>query len=206
MKKTWKNINNLLGKKKLNPCSTLKIDDQLTGDAVTIANHFNLHFVEVGTKLVNKLPSTSHNFKEFLPFPIPNSLYFNPTTLEIKRIVTDLKSKNSCGIDGIPSKVLKSTPGNILLALAHIFNLSLSSGKFIDAFKVAKVIPVFKKGSTYDVNNYRPISLLSVLSKILEKIVYKRLVSFLIRQNFFHKNQFNFRKKILNQPYYYVVS
>ena len=94
---------------------------------------------EVGTKLVNKLPPTSHNFKEFLPFPIPNSLYFHLTTpLEIKRIVTDLKSKNSCGIDGIPSKVLKSTPENILLALAHIFNLSLSSGKFIDAFKVAK--------------------------------------------------------------------
>ena len=182
LKKTSKNINSLLGKKKLNPSSTLKIDNQLTSDAVTIANHFNLHFAEVGTKLVNKLPPTSHNFKELLPFPIPNSLYFNPTTpLEIKRMVTDLKSKNSCGMDGIPSKVLKSTPENILLALAHIFNLSLSSGKFVDAFKVAKVIPVFKKGSTYDVNNHRPMSLLSVLSKILEKIVYKRLVSFLIR-------------------------
>ena len=54
---------------------------------------------------------------------------------------------------------------------------------------------MFKKGSTYDVNNYRPICLLSVRSKILEKIVYKRLVSFLIRQNFFHQNQFGFRKK-----------
>ena len=129
-------------------------------------------------------------------FPLPNSLYFNPTTsLEIKRIVADLKSRNSCGINRIPSKVLKSAPENILLALVHIFNLSLSSGEFIDAFKVAKVIPMFKKGSTYDVNNYRPISLLSVLSKILEKIVYERLVSFLIRQNFFHKNQIGFRKE-----------
>ena len=129
-------MNSLLGKKKLNPCATLKIDNQLTSDAVTIADYFNLHFVEVGTKLANKLPPTSHNFKEFLPFPIPNSLYLNPTTpLEIKRIVTDLKSKNSCGIDGIPSKVLKSTPENILLTLAHIFHLSLSSGKFIDVLK-----------------------------------------------------------------------
>ena len=56
------------------------------------------------------------------------------------------------------------------------------------------MVPVFKKGSTYDVNNYRPISLLPVLSKILEKLVYKRLVSFLNGQSFFHKNQFGFRK------------
>ena len=99
-------------------------------------------------------------------------------------------------MDGIPSKALKCTPDNILWAIAYIFNLSLSNGEFIDAFKVAKVAPVFKKGSTYDVNNYRPISLLGLprLSKILEKLVYKRLVSFLTEQGFFHKNQFGFRK------------
>ena len=54
-------------------------------------------------------------------------------------------------MNGIPSKALKCTPDNILFAIAHIFNLSLSNGEFIDAFKVAKVIPVFKKGSTFDV-------------------------------------------------------
>ena len=97
-------------------------------------------------------------------------------------------------MDGIPSKALKCTPDNILLAIAHIFKLSLSNGEFIDAFKVAKVVPVFKKGSIYDVNNYRPTSLLPVLSKILEKLVYKRLVSFFNGLSFFHKNQFGFRK------------
>ena len=138
-------INSLFGKKKLNPCSILKIDNQLTSDAVTIANHFNLLFVEAGIKLVNKLPPTSHNFKQFLPFPIPKSLYFNPTTpLEIKRIVTDLMPKNNCGTDEI-SKVLKSTPENILLALAHVLNLSLSSGKSIDVFKVTKKYLYLKK-------------------------------------------------------------
>ena len=186
LKQIWKIVNNLFGKKKLDPCSTLKINNQLTSDAATIANHFNLHFAEVGTKLVNNLPPTSHNFKEYLPLPSSNSLYFNPTSpLEIKRIITDLKSKNCSGIDGIPSKVLKCTPDNILWAVAHIFNLSLSNGEFIDAFKVAKVVPVFKKDSTYDVSNYRPISLLPVFSKILEKLVHKRFVSFLTRQGFF---------------------
>ena len=158
-------------------------------------NHFNLHFAEVGTKLVNNLPPTSHNFEEYLPLPSSNSLYFNPISpLEIKRIIADLKSKNSSGMDGFPSNALKYTPDNILWAIAHIFNLSLSNGEFIDAFKVAKVVPVFKKSSTYDVYNYRPISLLPVLLKMLEKLVYKRsLVSGLAR--FVHKNQFGFRKK-----------
>ena len=162
---------------------------------IIIANHFNLHFAKVSTKLVNNLPPASHNFKEYLPLPSSNSLYFNPTSpLEIKRIITDLKSKNNSGMDGISSKALKYTPDNILWAIAHIFNLSLSNGEFIDAFKVVKVVPVFKKGSTYDVDNYWPISSLPVLSKILEKLVYKRLVSFLTGQGFFHKNQFAFRK------------
>ena len=97
-------------------------------------------------------------------------------------------------MDGIPSKALKCTPDNILWAIAHIFNLSLCNGEFIDAFKVAKVVPVSKKGSTYDVNNYRPVSLLPVSSKILEKLVYKRVVSFFTGQGFFHKNQFGFKK------------
>ena len=125
LKQIWKIVNNLLGKNKLDPCSTLKINNQLTSDAATIANHFNLHFAEVGIRLVNNLPPTSHNFKEYLPLPSSNSLYFNPTfPLEIKRIITDLKSKNSSGMDGTPSKALKCTPDNILWAIAHIFNLS----------------------------------------------------------------------------------
>ena len=136
LKQTWKIVNNLLGKKKLDPCSTLKINYQLTCDAATIANHFNLHFAEVGTKLVNKLPPTSHNFDEYLPLPTSNSLYFNPTSLlEIKRIITDLKSKNSSGMDGIPSKALKCTPDNILFAITLIFNLSLSNGEFMMLLK-----------------------------------------------------------------------
>ena len=113
--------------------------------------------------------------------------------MEVKRVITELKSKHSCGLDGISTRILKLCPDNIALILAHIFNLSLSEGVFLKAFKQAKVIPVFKKGSTYDVNNYRPISLLPVMSKVLEKLVYTRLVSFLNRKGFFHEMQFGFR-------------
>ena len=84
--------------------------------------------------------------------------------------------------------------GNILQALAHIFNLSLSCGEYISAFKVAKVVPVFKKGNPTEVNNYRPISLLPVMSKVFEKIMHRRVTLFLTQQNFFFKLQFGFRK------------
>ena len=81
LKQIWKIVNNLLGKKKLDPCSTLKINNQLTSDAATIANHFNLHFAEVGTKLVNNLPPTSHNFKNTCLFLLQIPFTLTPLLL-----------------------------------------------------------------------------------------------------------------------------
>ena len=120
----------------------------------------------------------------------------NPTCVsEIKNILSGMQSKNCCGLDEIPMSILKLSPDIILLTLCHIFNLSLGQGKFIDEFKKAKIIPVHEKGSKTDVNNYRPISLLPVKSKILERIFYKRLCLFLIQVDFFHQYQFGFRQK-----------
>ena len=125
LKQTWKANNNLLGKVKTGFCSSLKIGNQVTSDAQSIANHFNLYFVEVGSKLVKKLPSTSNHFEDYLPATTPNSLYFNPTTSqEVKNIISELQSKTSSGMDGIPKKVLESTPDNIISILNYILNLS----------------------------------------------------------------------------------
>ena len=78
-----------------------------------------------------------------------------------------MQSKNSTGIDEIPISVVKSSSDYILFGLCNIFNLFLSQSQFITDFKTAKVIPVHKKWQKTNVNNYRPISLLPVLSKIL---------------------------------------
>ena len=91
---------------------------------------------------------------------------YNP--LEVKKLIVELKSKSSSDIDEVPSIVIKNTPDNLIYALTHIFNKSFAAGKFITAFKKAKVISVFKKGCHNDVAHYRPISLLPVMSKILE--------------------------------------
>ena len=123
-------------------------------------------------------------------------MFFYPTCpQEIKRIISTLVPKLSAGWDGIPSIVLKYLLNNVISILSYIFNLSLSQGKFISNFKHAKIISLFKKGSAKDVSNYRPIRLLSCFSKILEKLVYNRLYSFLEKSNAINEHQFGLRKK-----------
>ena len=113
---------------------------------------------------------------------------------ELANILKNLKNKLSSGPDDIPTKVLKFSPHTILLTLSHTFNLSMGKGEFIDYFKLATVCTVFKKGNSNNINNYRLVSLLSNISKLLEKIMYNRLYSFLEKQNFFYNYQFYFRK------------
>ena len=105
-----------------------------------------------------------------------------------------MKPKHSFGHDGLSSFVVKKLPYNMCQALVHIFNLSLKKGEFISKFKIGKIIPIYKKGNKKLQENYRPICLLPTLSKLLEKIMYKRVNDFLIKNNFFYKNQFGFRK------------
>ena len=204
MKQTWRAINDLLGKAKPKS-SSLKINNQIGNDIKQITNHFNQYFSNVGNALRKKLPQSCNDFKTYLPKSYSKFLYFNPVTpIKVKRVITELKSKHSCGLDDTSTRILKLCPGNIGLILAHIFNLSLAEGVFSKAFKQAKVILVFKKGSTYDVNNYRSISLLPVMSKILGKLEYTRLLSFLIRNSFFMKHNLDFVQTILQaMPLHY---
>ena len=114
---------------------------------------------------------------------------------EILKIVKTLKSKKSSDYDGIRTKLLKQIILNIVSPLEYIFNLSLFTGCCPDLLKIAKVISIYTKDVPSVVTNYRPISLLPCISKILEKIVYKRLSSFLTLNNMLNPSKFGFRKK-----------
>ena len=160
-----------------------------------IANTFNTHFSTISCKLISQLSASAANYQDYLGSSNPSSMLFYPTCpQEIKRIISILKPKLSSGWDGILSFILKHLPKNVISILSYIFNQSLSQGKFISCFKHTKVIPLFKKGCPKDVSNYRPISLLSCFSKIIEKLVYIRLYSFLNKFNLISENQFGFRR------------
>ena len=160
-----------------------------------IANTFNTHFSAISCKLISQLPASAANHQDYLGSSNSSSMFFYPTCpQEIKRVISTLKPKLSSGWDGIPLFILKHLPKNVISILSYIFNQSLSQGKFIFCFKHTKVIPLFKKGCPKDVSNYRPISLLSCFSKIIEKLVYIRLYSFLNKFNLISENQFGFRR------------
>ena len=102
---------------------------------------------------------------------------------------------SSQGFDNISTKLLKSTIDEILIPLTHIINLSMQNGTVPEKMKIAKIIPIYKSGEKDLFNNYRPISLLPALSKIMEKIVANRLVNYFNRYDLFYKHQYGFRKK-----------
>ena len=112
---------------------------------------------------------------------------------QILSIISPLKSGKSLGPNSIPMKILRSLSSLISSPLSQIINESFQSGVFPDKLKLAKVIPLFKKACPLTASNYRPISLLSVFSKITEKVMYERLYKFLAKHEIYYALQFGFR-------------
>ena len=109
-----------------------------------------------------------------------SAIFLQPTDKEeIANIISSLNSNKASGPNSIPYRILFLLKNEISKQLADLFNLSFMTGVFPFVLKTAKVVPVFKKDSKSNYSNYRPISLLSNIEKILEKRMYKRLYTFL---------------------------
>ena len=196
-KRTWNILNNILNRRDRPKLpTTFKIHGSDYTDPLDIANQFNSYFSNIGLNLANKISPTSTSFQDYLnyAFSPKDSIFLAPTDCdEIITLCNKLKSGTSSGCDDIKPDVIKSVSGLIAAPLSHIFNLSLSSGSVPTKLKNAKVVPIFKKGDRHDMHNYRPISLLPALSKILERIIYKRLFCYLSQLNILQDSQFGFR-------------
>ena len=122
------------------------------------------------------------------------SFFINPTTSdEIESQIKHLKNYKASGPNSIPITIFKKFGKNINVPLTELINLSLNQGKFPVVLKTASVTPTFKKGDKLDINSYRPILLISNISKIIDKLIRKRLNSFLEQNKIFHPSQFGFR-------------
>ena len=193
--KTWNVINSILNRNKdKNSNNEFLIDDELIDNPKIIAERFNDYFVDIGNRISSGLPVPPVNYTNFLgPRFNCNFSFTQINNLEIKKIINDFKNCTP-GIDEIPMKVLKFSVDELMIPIAHLCNLSLQCGIVPQQLKVAKIVPIFKAGKHDNVMNYRPISILPSISKILEKIVAVQLYDFLEGNNILNEHQYGFRK------------
>jgi len=195
-KKLWGTINEIIGRTKQKPKSpSFHINNKYTEDEACIANALNLHFNSMGADINKKFDSSDAHAFEAYPTRCDANFNFKPVTHKrVSEIITSLMPKKSSGRNGLTNQFLKITNHSIAEQLTLLCNYSLQEGIFPDCFKIAKFIALHKKGDQRDINNYRPISLLNVLSKVLEKLVNEDLREHFNRHNIFDENQFGFMK------------
>ena len=173
---------------------SFKLDGFVITDQINIANQFNAYFSSIGTKLASQIPGKY--FKDYLHSPV-NNVNFKFKLIYIENtvnIIDGLKTKSSCGHDGLSVKILKQIIYELSSPITLIINQSLNTGIFPDRLKIAKVIPVYKKDDAKMFENYRPISILPAISKILEKTIFNQLHDYFQDNKLYCKNQYGFRR------------
>lgn len=202
--KTWQTINELLHGKNISVQNTaierLAIhkngEDKVVTDDHEVASEFNDFFVGIGPSLANKIPQLGIDCTTYLGPKNDKTFTWEPVTeTEVKNHTLALDIKKASGYDCLSTRLIRDASNFISTPLCHIFNMSLQEGKFPNALKIAKVTPIYKKGSKDAPGNYRPISVLPVIGKIFEKIVNKQLMDFLEVNNMLEPHQYGFRKK-----------
>lgn len=198
IKKSWQVINEIRHKN-----TGLITPDRIidNGEVITnrrlICKHFNNYFISIASRLnsdkYDNYTGQVPDFKDFLKNPVSNSIYLNPILeTEIGDIINSLKTNKTS--DYSP-RLLKLFNRQFSYLLAILFNNCISDGVFPDELKIAKVLPLFKSGDKDCINNYRPISILPIFSKIFEKLIQSRLINFFDKEKVLYDGQFGFRKK-----------
>ena len=195
LKKQWQIIRSIL--KTDNKSSRIDLVDSngvIIDDDETIANKFNSYFTSIPQNLAEKIPSSPNSYNKYMKTPCDNSLALYLTNPEeIINISHAIKPTHSSGLDGIDPMIALPLIKSIAQPLSEIINCSFSTGVVPCELKLAKIVPIFKQGNKEDLTNYRPISVLPVFSKILEKIMYERLNNHLIKNDILYSMQHGFR-------------
>ena len=196
---TWKIIKSLLPqtKFKLQQPRKIQANDKVLSTSSEIATEFNKYFSNIGKKLAKKFSNIDINathFNKYLFNSVTSSLFFEPTwPSEILNTIQTLSNSHAKGFDNISSYFLKVAAVSLANPLTILFNHALTLGIFPNSLKIAKVIPIYKGGCKSELTNYRPISILPVISKIFEKLIYKRTLSFLSKHSILIPSQYGFR-------------
>jgi len=202
-KKLWEGVNQIIASKpkpnsSINCLETKDPNNDTTNitNPKNISNFANKYFTNIAGDILKKRKYNGNkHFKHFLKNPNTIKFLIKQTDpQEIEAIIKDFDSSKGVGPNSIPPKILKQISNLISIPLAAIFNKSFRTGVFPGLLKISKINPIHKKDSKLLISNYRPISLLSNLNKILEKLMFKRLYSFLEQYKCIYDLQFGFRE------------
>ena len=173
---------------------TFTINGSKTSNLSIIANGFNDYFISYPATIRENITPPSSTI-DINPIPInERNMFMYPTTNEeIIKIIKGLKKEG--GLDDISRRFLKLVSSKIAPYLSELFNKCIQTGHYPTDFKTAKVTPVYKKGQRDSVTNYRPISVLSNLSKIFETLIYNRIKSIFQSHDLLSNKQFGFRER-----------
>ena len=196
--KLWKCLGNIINpnkKSRQNKISKMYVNGEYIEDDELISNHMNDYFCNIGINLANELPpGGDHN--KYLKNKVPHTMFLSPIDeVEIGKEISKMNSKKSPGPDNISPKILKYCEHEIKKPLTKIFNSSIESAIYPTQLKIAKVIALYKKKSAYLAENYRPISLLSCIDKLFEKLLHKRFMDFIKKYEIIILEQFGFLPK-----------
>ncbi len=195
-RKTWAVIKtNILGEEQKSERIVIQDGGAITSEKPKIAEKFNSFFTSVADGIASNLPDVQ---RQQLSTPIPptdHKILYPATESEVKNTIKLLKNTTSVGHDNISTLTLKECADAVTPALTVLINQSLNEGIFPNQLKIAKIIPIYKSSDRTLIENYRPIALLSVVSKIYEKIARARLIQYLDDNRIIDQRQYGFRSR-----------
>ena len=192
--KTWKNIRRIIAGNKRCGISNISHNNFNYTNHEDISNVFSVYFSGISQQIDNSIPPVDESPLRYVNPNIISSLFLNPVSnAECSAIIKSLKNKKT-NVNCVSVRAVKSVSDIVSIYFSRIVNKSFGSGIFPNIFKQAIIVPIHKKGVHSDVGNYRPVSLLSFFSKILEKCIAVRLVSFLDNFSILNPDQFGFRR------------
>ena len=195
-KKTWETLDNVLHRKtsKSSP-DAIQINDKLSTDKTEMADSFNTYFSTICATSEIDNPNNVPSHEVYLNNPTEAEFNFEHIdNVTVLHYINKLKPSHSCGHDNISSNVLKIIAMEVSPCLTLIINQVLSTGQFPKNLKTAKVIPIHKTGEKSLMKNYRPISILPVVSKIIENVMHTQLTDYFTMNKLFTSQQYGYRE------------
>ena len=167
----WVRLSVIGNESKFNKLTELDTGDSLSTDPIEISNILNTHFSKIGPSLASEIEDTSSNFTDYIT---PAEHIFKLAKVscqEVFNLIQKILSNKASGLDNISARLLKEASSIVTRSLTFIITLSITTGIFPNAWKRVRVSPIFKEDLKTDPNNYRPISVLLVISKLIERVV-----------------------------------